>query len=219
MVGRGRRGPGLAPALAGLLLAACGAPQYEYVKNSEHKIYFRVPATWKEIDQAALTSALIDEPADSARGRALRELNWLKAYDASPNPDVDHLLGIRTDEPAVLARVMELPERARGAVSLDLLRDIFLPVTETAREQQQRTRIEGFELLRDEVLTPGNGLRGIREVFNYRIGGVTQTFDQTALVNDDASKIYLLVVRCSATCYAERGDELRDVVSSMTVRG
>lgn len=200
--------------------AGCGAPAYEYVKNSEHKVYFRVPASWQEIDPAMLDKVFFTNPADSARGRLERAATWLKAYDADKNPDIRHLYGAEaTHEPVVLAKVVEVPEQARGTLSLDGLRDAFLPVTPAARANQPSTT--NFELLRDEVLTPGDGLRGVREVYNYRPPSwpATQTFDQTAFLNDDASKLYLFVVSCSATCYAERRGEIQDVVSSMTVRG
>jgi hypothetical protein len=42
--------------------------------------------------------------------------------------------------------------------------------------------------------------------------------DQTAYLNDDASKVYVLLVRCSTTCYKDRHGEIDGVVSSFTIR-
>lgn len=71
----------------------------------------------------------------------------------------------------------------------------------------------------DEVLTPGDGLRGVHIVYRYRIGGgPVQVFNQIAFLNDDASKVYIFVTRCSAECYEQRQEEIENVVSSFTVR-
>ncbi len=56
-------------------------------------------------------------------------------------------------------------------------------------------------------------------MYQYRIqGGPAQVFDQTLYVNDDASKLFMLYVRCSTQCYADRQQEITSVVSSFTVR-
>jgi hypothetical protein len=74
-------------------------------------------------------------------------------------------------------------------------------------------------LLRDDVLTPHAGLRGVRVTFNYRLlGGTLDTFDQTAYINNDASKEYVLLIRCTARCYRARAAELDAIAKSFTVR-
>ena len=79
--------------------------------------------------------------------------------------------------------------------------------------------LTGFELVQDQVLTPSSGLHGVRVVYDYELGNdVLHTFDQTALVNNDGSKIYLLIIRCSASCYRERSSELDAIAKSFTVR-
>ena len=79
--------------------------------------------------------------------------------------------------------------------------------------------VSDLALVADEVLTPGNGLRGVHSVFRYRVGdGPMQMMDQTAYLNDDASKLYMFFVRCSTECYEQRQKEIGNVVSSFTVR-
>ncbi len=73
--------------------------------------------------------------------------------------------------------------------------------------------------MHDEVLTPANGLHGVREVFDYELAsGVMHTFDETVLVNNDSSTIYLMIIRCSSSCYRERSTELDTIATSFTVR-
>jgi hypothetical protein len=208
----------VAAVLAGLaaLLAACGAPSYTYVKNSADNTYFKVPTSWRPVDQQALAKALGAEESAGGESGA-----WMVAYDAAENPSPSHLIEPDTEEPIVYASVRRLPPQARGQVSFDTLRDLLLPVTSAARAGQnpQTSVFTDFRLVEESVLTPGNGIRGVHAVFHYRVqGGPPQTFDQTSYVNDDASKVYVLLVRCSAECYEQRRDEIQDVVSSFTVR-
>jgi hypothetical protein len=201
--------------------AACGTPEFTYVKNSDQKTYFRVPHDWRETGTDTLDNALSGTNPDSATAEMRQKLWWSVAYDASAYPTADHLLTDRvTAEPIVYARVAQLTEPQQNAVSLDLLRNVFLPVTDEAREAAAGTiALTDFELVHDEVLSQSGGLHGVRVIFDYGLGGVLHTFDQTALVNTDGSKLYLLIIRCSTSCYRDRSGELGEIAKSFTVRG
>ena len=214
---RFREGPAVAGLvlLAAALLAGCGAPRYTYVKNSADHMYVKIPASWHSIDQKDLDNAIGLDPAEDASSRGL----WLQGYDAADTPSALHLFGSSAPEPAVLVSVQRVPQASRGGLSLDGLRDFFFPVSPTARQNNQNPQLTGFGLLADDVLTPGDGVRGVHTVFRYRLGGgPPQMMDQTGYLNDDASKLYLLLVRCSTTCYKDRHGEIENVVSSFTIR-
>jgi hypothetical protein len=214
---RFREGPAVAGLvlLAAALLAGCGAPRYTYVKNSADHMYVKIPASWHSIDQKDLDNAIGLDPAEDASSRGL----WLQGYDAADTPSALHLFGSSAPEPAVLVSVQQVPQASRGGLSLDGLRDFFFPVSPTARQNNQNPQLTGFGLLADDVLTPGDGVRGVHTVFRYRLGGgPPQMMDQTGYLNDDASKLYLLLVRCSNTCYKDRHGEIENVVSSFTIR-
>ena len=201
--------------LAAVLLAGCGAPAYTYVKNSTDHMYVKIPAGWHSIDQKDLDQAIGLDPAEDASSRGL----WLQGYDAADTPSPLHLFGSSAPEPAVLVSVQRVPATSRGGLSLDGLRDLFFPVSPTARQNSQNPQLSGFGLVTDDVLTPGDGLRGVHTVFRYSLGGgPLQMMDQTAYLNDDASKVYMLLVRCSTTCYKDRHGEIERVVSSFTIR-
>lgn len=201
-------------------LVACGSPKYTYVKNSGAKTYFKVPAGWHKIDQNSLDRTLSADDPDSASAQARKKISWSIAYDAAGDPSASHLLGTAGNEPFVYASVRQLTDAERGAVSLDHLRNIFLPVTDDARQAavSQGLPFGDFELLRDQELTPGGGIRGVRETYNYAVplGGL-QTFDLTAYVSDDGH-MYVLILRCTAHCYRQRAKELDSIVKSFTVR-
>ncbi|GAA3216151.1 hypothetical protein [Actinocorallia longicatena] len=203
-----------------LTLSACGDPSYHYVKNSGDKTYFRVPAEWHEIDEKSLNSALNDTDPDSATAEVIDKITWSVAYDADAKPSAAHLLGLGSDQPFVYATVRRLTDPEQGTISLNHLRDLFLPVTETSRQtaSDNGTGLRGFELLRDELLTPGHGVRGVRTTYNYSaaLGGL-QTFDLTAYASDDGH-LYWMIVRCSAKCFKDRKSELDAIAESFTVR-
>jgi hypothetical protein len=121
----------------------------------------------------------------------------------------------------VYVSVQPLSTEAGGQISLDNLRDLVLPVTATARQAaaNSTTTFSGFHLVSDAVLTPTSGLRGVHEVFQYRVGGgPLQTFDETAYTNKEGSKVYLMLLRCSSACYEARHAELESVTASFTIQ-
>lgn len=203
-----------------MFVSACGTASYHYVKNSEERLYFKVPRQWERLDQQSLDRFELQGVDKASRAaRLLDELTWSIAYEDSDEPSPEHLLS-GTDDPMAYARVQRLLEPQRNSVSFDSLRNLVLPVTEAAREAAKANEVlpSGFELIDDEVVTPREGLRGVHVVFSYTLGEALQTFDQTAYVNDDASRIYLLLVRCTAACYEDREPELREIIRSFTVR-
>ena len=222
---RHRSSPGTARALLLLsvaalvaLVAGCGSPDYTYVTNSTDRTYLKVPASWRPIDDKAMNDAIGFDPTLTEEERGL----WFEAYDADAEPSPMHLFGPSAAAPAAFVGVQQIPESARGQFSLDRLRDLFYPVSASAQEAAEMDPTSGVSdlaLVADEVLTPGNGLRGVHSVFRYRVGdGPMQMMDQTAYLNDDASKLYMFFVRCSTECYEQRQKEIGTVVSSFTVR-
>jgi hypothetical protein len=213
----GRSSPLLLLAVAAAFLAACGAPEYNYVTNSADRTYLRVPASWAALDDKELGLAFgLDPTLEENQGF------WLAGYDADASPSTAHLVGPHAAAPVVFVGVRDVPPPARGQISLDVMRDLFRPVSPAARQRLAASPVSpfsGFALIVDEVVTPADGLRGVHSIYRYRIqGGPTQIFDQTIYINDDASKLYMFFVRCSTDCYEQRQQEIDSVVSSFTVR-
>ncbi|MGI5126495.1 hypothetical protein ACQEVB_06720 [Pseudonocardia sp. CA-107938] len=197
-------------------LIGCGAPSWNYVTSKEEHTYAKVPVAWRDVSAGI-------PPSSSVFGLDPSTVSWVRAYDADAAPSIDHATGTAaTAAPTMVAVVFTLPEQARGGVSLDSLRDVIFPISERSRrllEMQPGSALSGFKLFGEQTLTPGNGLRGVRSIFSYSInGGQAQVFDQTAYTNDDASKIYLIMVRCALDCFAKNSAEIDNVASSFTVR-
>lgn len=214
-----RLGRALLAATAVLALtASCASPSYTYVTNSDDHVYFKVPSSWQRIDQKDL-EAVAANGLTAEEAAALKAATWSVAYDADPHPSVAHLLGTSAKAPVALSRVLRVPDTNRSSITVDSLRNAFLPITDEARlaASADGTIIPKADIRTDEPVA-AKGAKGVHIVFQLPINGSVETFDQTAYKADDGSRIFLFLVRCVETCYSDRyGGELDDVVHSFTV--
>jgi len=198
--------------LLGVTVTGCGAPQYTYVANSSASTYFKVPHGWHKIDAAALqkVEAELQYPAGG----------WQVAYEAGSDPSANDFLGFGSNQPFVFAEIGTPTKAESQDLSYNVLRDIFLPVTSTTRQNEPAGYpLTNFKQIRDENLTPGLGVHGVRETFDYTLeGGQTDTFDEIALTNAEQTVIYFLVLHCTTSCYSNDQTAINDVMSSFTIR-
>jgi hypothetical protein len=199
--------------LLGVILSGCAAPQFTYVANSGASTYFKVPYAWHKISNSSLATEMKTVFGSSGGGAG-----WTVAYEAGGKPTAGDLLSFGASQPFVFAEVGQLNSTASNALSYDVLRDSFMPVTATARQNVAAEGLTGFTQIRDQVLTPGQGVHGVRETFNYNYIGVTDTFDEIALTNAAQTVVYLLVLHCTTSCYSNDQTEINDVMSSFTIR-
>jgi hypothetical protein len=190
--------------LLGVAVTGCGAPQYTYVANSGASTYFKVPYGWHKISASALKAV-----TGSSSGV------WTVAYQAGSQPSANDFLSFGTSQPFVFAEIGTLSSTGMNELSYDALRDFFLPGPPAS---SQGFPFTGFSQIRDQVLTPGQGVHGVRETFNYTDNGVTDTFDEIALTNPDQTEVYFLVLHCTSSCYSSDKTEINDVMSSFTIR-
>jgi hypothetical protein len=199
--------------IVGSSVAGCLAPDYTYVADSSDNAYFKVPPSWHEVSPSSL------EAVQSQSGSQSSYL-WSRAYDDSATPSVEHVFS-SSSKPVAYASVVALTATQRGNVSFNSMRDLWLPVTPVARNAASTAHAEppGFASLGDEVITDGNHDRGIREIFDYNLGLTPETFDLTVMTNSATTKLYFLLVHCSAPCFAADYPEIKKVVGSFTVGG
>ena len=200
--------------LLGVMVSGCAAPQYTYVANSGANTYFKVPHTWHQIGPGALSAVLRAETGGSGGG-------WTVAYEGGTKPTADDFLSFANSQPFVFAEIGTLNSTASNELSYDTLRDFFLPVTSTARQNAsaQGFPLTGFKQIRDQTLSLSHGVHGVRETYDYTsAGGAADTFDMDALTNADQTVVYLLVIHCTTSCYSNQQTDINDVMSSFTVR-
>ncbi|MBB5131148.1 hypothetical protein HNP84_000854 [Thermocatellispora tengchongensis] len=206
-------------------LSGCGGSQFTYVRDDDGNTYFKIPSSWRKVDQQALDTTVFGDQS-SATAQLENQLSWTVAYDAHERPEPTHLLGGAEDEPFVFAKVQKLLPEESNQASLDTLRNavgIPVAVPDETRKQLEETPgipFKGFELLADEVLPQRDGIRGVRVIYNYRVGGgPVQTFDQTAYLGQDGTTVHVMLLRCSAQCYKKRAEEFDVIAKSFTVKG
>ncbi len=200
-------------ALATVALSACGAPAYTYVADSAASTYYKVPSQWHQISQQELNAVL---QADGGGSTGV----WSTAFDADSSPSGNNFLDPSITEPFVFAEVIPLSSTASSELSYNMLRDLFLPVTSTTRQQAEEGGfpLTDFKSLRDATITAKQGVHGVRETYQYTFpGGTVDTFDEDVLTNADQTVAYMLVVHCTDTCYTQNQNSINTVLSSFTV--
>jgi hypothetical protein len=201
--------------LLGISVSGCAPPQYTEVSDPGQAVDFEIPHGWHQVSGPSLVSQL---KADGINALGA----WQVAYEAAPEPAAADFLAFGNTQPFVFAETGTLTSAASAELSYDALRDFFLPVTSTARKSesaQPGNALTGFRQIRDQVLTPGNGVHGVRETFDYTFTGTGEadTFDEITLTNAQQTQVYFLVLHCTIRCYSTDQTQINDVMSSFTV--
>jgi len=196
--------------VAAVALAACGT-DYHYVKNSDEGVYLKVPNDWKLYDEEQYFRATLEKPSP-AQLRDLREHEWAAAFDSDPNPSPSNLNALDSRHPHGFARIHDIGIDEHDTFSLQSARNLVAPVDELIDAGAAQV------LDADEFSLDG-GFRGSHIVVNLGLekGGYT-TLDQTVVVDADTTKLYILALGCSDTCYEHNKDEIKSLVDSWTVR-
>ena len=199
--------------VVGLSAVGCAGPSYNYVADYSDNAYFKVPPNWHQVNESTLESA---EGSSNSDGTFL----WSRAFDASSQPSVQHIFA-PTAVPVAYASVMSMSSSESAGFSYNSMRDLILPVTSAARQAaaQENEPLTGFQSISDQVISNSNGYRGIREIFDYTLGGVPETFDLSVMTNSATTKLYFLLVQCTASCFVNNFNQISAVVGSFTVGG
>lgn len=201
--------------LLGVSVSGCAASQYTDVSSPGQTVGFEIPHGWPQISGPSLVSQL---KADGLYASGA----WQVAYEAGPKPTAADVLAFDNTRPFVFAETGTLSSASSADLSYDALRDFFLPVTVTARTKAAAVPgypLAGFRQIRDQVLTPGNGVHGVRETFDYTFTdtGEADTFDEITLTNAQQTQVYFLVLHCTIRCYSADQTQINDVMASFTV--
>lgn len=200
-------------------LAGCGTDDVTYVGGGDSVgMYFTVPAQWHGFDAKSLATAESTWGENEAGKALLDSTRWQTAFDAAPTPAIDHVFAnAPAEQPTAFASVRTLFDAEKSANATDPtvgLRDLVLPVS--TLETQGR---DDFTLVSEKPVSQG-GFTGRRLVFRYRdsAGAPEQTVDQTAYLDPTGATVYLMVVRCSSSCFETHQAAIDTTVSSLTLK-
>ncbi len=210
-----RRRRAVVGAAVGLLLAAgCASSEYRYIGGTQASegAFFKLPRSWQtfEIEREAVTG----RPLPISTGGPEP---WIVAFDADPQPSLDHLDDAVPAHPVGSAQVLVLGPNERETVSLRALRSLATPEGVdpiTAVRQGDPT----FEVVRWEDVT-GRGFQGERVVFNRRVAdGTWVTTDHTALLDRAGNTLFVFQLSCESSCFQANRSRINQIVESWQVR-
>ncbi|MFI5046327.1 MAG: hypothetical protein ACHQIG_04620 [Acidimicrobiia bacterium] len=202
--------------IGALALAGCSGSGSQYVKSTEDHTYFKVPSSWVLFGERKLISQ--DTQLSGEQKDKILKSSWRTAFDASPEPQVQHVFASNSAFPTGFAVVDKLSSDDADQVSDLVLRNQFVPVDKLVQSKQ-------LDLLGYEAVNRSGGFHGIR--FRARITsapdsevyaeGPAFTFEQISLVDQEHAKSYSLLVMCSSKCFESHTDRIEGVVDSWTV--
>ena len=199
---------------AAVAVAGCGAPHFTYIADSNANTYFKVPYGWQPVESGQLFT-LLHGQAPSAT------TPWMVGYDAARAPNVLHALSSAVQRPFVYATVVPVKATVPGRVPTAALMDFITPVTAPGRalSAQQGVPMPQFRLLHTKLLSPGQGIRGVRVIFRYRSpSGHMDTWDKIVLINSAQTTVYVMLLHCESACYSRYRAQINTVMTSFTVR-
>lgn len=205
----------LAVSLA-LGLTACTESSKLYPASKSEGVFFSVPTNWKALSTASLNKYEREstEPEGAARQALVK---WQVAYTTNKKLKVSEVFNLTAPtQPLVFARVRDLENSEINSVSYNTLRDVIVPVTQIIEGDDPSA--PDFQILADQEVVQ-KGARGVQTVYSFSIGDKEQTINQTSLVSDDRTTMYIFVVRCTTECYAKNKKRIEEIVSSFTVEG
>ena len=195
-------------------LTGCASTQM-YAKNKSEGVYFTVPNGWKQISQKDLAKRESESKASGAADR-LSLVSWQEAYSKGGEAKPEDVFSLKAPQsPLVYVRVRNLSPEEVQSVSYNSLRDIIVPLTDwisKGNESQNFVLENDFEEVKDRA-------RGVHEIFSFTgLDGVDQTINQIALVSDDRTKLYVLLIRANSKDFQANNLELKKIADSFTIR-
>ena len=226
--------PIAAVVLALVVAAGCGASKFRYVAHSDTQTFLKVPREWEMYDSDLLVEAeaaaveAAGEAAPSFVDQAFQgQLQWRVAFDGAPHPEPVNAVSF-AEAPVVEVRVRQLTEEERDRVNIASLRNMFFPYDQLkAQLAQERaeTPLEpnppitsSFRPLSEEEIQLEGGIRGSRLRFELRQHDDFYVIDQTALLDPEASRVHVLLMRAAEGEFILQRKLLDEIASSFTVK-
>ncbi len=197
-------------------LTGCGESSKLYPASKSEGVFFSVPTNWRALSTASLNKFEREstEPEGAARQALVK---WQIAYTTNKKLKVPEVFNLTAPtQPLVFARVRDLESSEINSVSYNSLRDVIVPVTQIIAGDDPSA--PDFQILVDQEVVQ-KGARGVQTVYSFSIDDKEQTINQTSLMSNDRTTMYIFVVRCTTECYAKNKKKIEEIVSSFTVEG
>ena len=197
-------------------LTGCGESSKLYPASKSEGVFFSVPTNWKALSTASLNKYEKESTDPEAESRQAL-VKWQIAYTTNKKLKVPEVFNLTApSQPLVFARVRDLESSEINSVSYNTLRDVIVPVTQIIAGDDPSA--PDFQILVDQEVVQ-KGARGVQTVYGFSIDDKEQTINQTSLMSNDRTTMYIFVVRCTTECYAKNKKKIEEIVSSFTVEG
>jgi hypothetical protein len=199
-----------------IVLTGCGESSKLYPASKADGVFFSVPKNWYGLSTAALNKYEKGVEGDQSDSRQSL-VRWQVAYSTDPKIKVSQVFTLKPpSSPLVFARVRDLTGTEANDFSYNSLRNVITPITQLVEGVD--LGVPDFKILEDGEVVE-KGARGIQTIYSFSIDGVEQTLNQTSLMSNDRSTLYIFVVRCATKCYTKNKKVIEEIVTSYTVQG
>ena len=206
--------------LAAFAASACAGGGYHYVKSSEGQSYFRIPDRWQLFDHDQLLAADASLSPDEAD--YLKSISWEVLFDGRPHSHLSSVKGFeQAQAPMGQALVSLLTPTAADGVSTGQLRNLLYPVDSLIQQDEQDPLpIPRATVIDYQTVDFKGGFHGIHMVVRLRPNTTSRsvTSDQVSVVDNQLTRLYVMVVGCRSTCYEKQHTKIENAVDSWTVR-
>lgn len=190
-----------------LVLTGCAQPSQQYINADTYGMYFALPREWSAVPSEQLSKAQ-QGWQDDAGQVFIDTVRWQAAWGpAGITPD-NLFAAVPSEQPTAFAFVRDLLNVETRQIGDDIemaLQDIVLPTSSLLAA--------GVEV--ESTQWRQNGFLGIQQTATYPAGGGRSTVDVVSMLSPNRSRLYVLVLRCSETCFAENRTKFDDVIDSL----
>jgi hypothetical protein len=199
-----------AGAVLGLSLSACGPPTYRYESSDANDLVLKVPRSWTLVRSGI--------PANSD-GTAADPGNWLAVFDSASKPSLDHARSTHATSPVAVVRTLVVTKDEGSTATDNTLRDVLWPVSDSGRQAATLSGFTGtdFHEIADRTITT-KAAHGVHVVYSYNLGEGSEVYDQVALIDAKKTRIHVLFVHCTQSCYDANRQEITSTMGSLTVK-
>jgi hypothetical protein len=193
-----------------LLLTGCSAPQQQYISASSYGMYFALPIAWTGVPNAQMKTAQSGWTDDA--GNVFRQsVVWQGAWTAQASNADEVFAAAAPSKPVVFAFVRDLITVEQQGIGANLnlaLRDVIIPASsllDAGADVQVDSERQG-------------AFRGIHQVATFTTGGKLQTTEVVSMLAPSKNRVYVLMVRCTETCFSDNIGTINHIFDSLTFK-
>lgn len=195
---------------AALLLTACAAPSARYVNADSYGMYLALPRAWVALPDQQLQTAQSGWNDDVGQVY-IDTVLWQKVWGPAGVTPKMAFAAKPSSKPTVYAFVRDLLSVEQRQIGDDIptsLQNVIIPASTL---EQDGVTVETERWHRGAFI-------GIHQRASYTTGGGASTVEVVSMLSPNKQRLYVLVMRCSKSCYADNAKAFGSIVDSLTFK-